>query len=343
MRVAMYYSNNDVRLEEIPLPAIREGELLVRIEASGICGSDVMEWYRKDRVPLVLGHEIAGCITEVGEGVAGFKAGDRVSASHHVPCYNCSYCGSGYHTVCDTLRKTNFEPGGFSEYVRLPAINVRYGTYLLPEGVSYELATFIEPLACVLRAQRIAEIKPKQSILVIGSGIAGLLHILLAKTQGAAGCVIATDIFPWRLKKAKELGADFTFDAKDYSPQRLRQVNNARLADTVILCTGAVSAISQAFDSVERSGTIVFFAPTDKDLAVPLSVNELFWRSERKLISSYAASPEDHLNALGLIKSGSLDLEKMITHRFALKDAGLGFKLVSEAKESVKVIIYPNK
>lgn len=342
MRVAKYYSNSDLRIEEILEPKIGKDELLMQVEASGICGSDVMEWYRKDRVPLVLGHEIAGCVVEAGKGVTGFKVGDRVAVSHHVPCYNCDYCRNGYHTVCDTLRKTNFEPGGFAEYVRVPNINVQYGTYLLPDSVSYELATFIEPLACVLRAQRVANIKPAQSILVIGSGIAGILHIHLAARLGV-GNIIATDICDWRLKKAEDLGADATLNAKDYSVEKLRELNCGKLADVVILCTQASSAIRQAFESMERAGTILFFAPTDKDAEVQLPVNDLFWRAERKLVSSYAASPQDHLDALELIKLGRLDLERMITHRLPFKDIGLGFNLVSEAGESLKVIIYPHK
>jgi len=193
MRVAMYYNNKDIRIEEMPIPRIGPGELLLRIEASGICGSDVMEWYRIKRAPLVLGHEIAGEVVEVGEGVDRYNKGDRVVASHHVPCNTCRYCLSGHHTVCDTLRRTNFDPGGFAEYVRLPAINADRGVYLIPDEVSFEEATFTEPLACVLRGQRIAGLQPGDTVLVIGSGIAGLLHIQLARATGA-GRVVATDV-----------------------------------------------------------------------------------------------------------------------------------------------------
>ena len=157
MRVLMYYSNNDVRLEEMPKPQIGPGELLMKIAASGICGSDVMEWYRRDKVPLVLGHEVAGEVVEVGDGVGNFKAGDRVAATHHVPCNTCQYCLSGHHTVCETLLKgTHFDPGGFAEYIRVPAINVDRGVFHIPEGVTYEEASFMEPLACVLRGQKSA-------------------------------------------------------------------------------------------------------------------------------------------------------------------------------------------
>lgn len=342
MRVAMYYSNSDVRIEEMPTPAIGPEELLLRIEASSICGSDVMEWYRKDRVPLVLGHEIAAVVAEAGSQVKGIKTGDRVSASHHVPCNDCYYCNGGYHTVCETLRKTTFYPGGFSEFVRLPAINTRYGLYRLPKEVSFDLATFIEPLACVLRAQKIAGNFKGKTILVIGSGIAGLLHIQLARAQGA-GLVAAIDINEFRLSKARELGADFTFKSGEFSPQKLCSLNNARTADIVILATGAHLAIKQALDCVDRAGVIIFFAPAQDDAEIPFPVNKLFWRTERKIVSSYAASPADHLEALDWIKSGKLSLEKMITHRLGLKDTGVGFKLVAEAKESVKVIIYPQE
>ncbi len=342
MRVAMYYNNHDIRIEERLKPRIGPGELLIRVEACGICGSDVMEWYRIDRTPLVLGHEIAGRIEEAGEGVEIYKKGGRVSASHHVPCGKCPYCLDGHETVCDTLRKTNFDPGGFCEYLRLPKINVDYGVYPLPDAISFEEATFIEPLACVIRGQRLAGMKPGLCVLVIGSGIAGLLHIHLAKAMGA-GRIIAADICDYRLKAAKKFGADISIDAKGYSADMLRDLNQGRLADLVIVSTGSPSAIAQALESVERAGKILFFAPTDKNAAIPVFINSLFWRNERALISSYAGSPQDHREALELIRSGKLNLQEMITHRLSLSETGEGFKLVAQAQESIKVIIYPQR
>src|SRR5437867_9748422 len=153
MRAAMYYANNDVRLVDIPKPKIGAGELLVRVKASGICGSDVMEWYRKPKAPLVLGHEIAAEVVEVGRGVV-LKVGDRVFVSHHVPCGSCRYCLAGHETVCDTLRTTKFDPGGFAEYVRVPAINVKHGVFPLPRDLAADEATFVEPLAFVIRGHR---------------------------------------------------------------------------------------------------------------------------------------------------------------------------------------------
>jgi len=224
MKVARYYGSNDIRIEEMPVPEIGPGELLVRIKASGICGSDVMHWYRAGRGPVVLGHEIAGEIAAAGEAVRAFKIGDRIAAAHHVPCNTCHYCLNGHHTVCETLRRTNFFPGGFSEYIRLPEINVDRGVFLLPGEMSYEEATFIEPLACVYRAQRIAGTRTGLSILVIGSGISGLLHIQLARSLGAS-LVVASDISRYRLETAKRLGADEAVNAEEDVPALFRSIN----------------------------------------------------------------------------------------------------------------------
>lgn len=342
MRLAMYYSNNDVRLEEKPRPAPGAGEVLVRVEASGICGTDCLEWYRVNRVPLVLGHEIAGVITETGKGVKRYKVGDRVAVSHHVPCGKCRFCLDGHETVCDTLRKTGFDPGGFSEFVRVPKINVEKGMYIIPKRVSFEDATFTEPLACVVRGQRLARVRKGRSVLIIGSGISGLLHIKLAKSSGASR-VIATDISDFRLRAARKAGADHAVDAAGYTPELLKDLNGGCLADLVIICAGAASAMEQGLKSVERGGTGLVFAATNKGVTIPLSINDLFWRNEITVMSSYAGSPDDHREALEKIGSKKIDVCDMITHRFGLKDTGAGFKLAAEAKNSIKIIIEPQR
>ncbi|MFH1457781.1 MAG: alcohol dehydrogenase catalytic domain-containing protein [Candidatus Omnitrophota bacterium] len=324
------------------MPKIGPGELLIRVEASGICGSDVMEWYRKDRVPLILGHEVSGVIEQLGEGVSGLKKGQRVALSHHVPCGKCHYCLSGHETTCDTLRKTHFDPGGFCEFLRLPKINVDYGVFPLPDPVTFEEATFVEPLACVLRGQRQAGFKKGKTVLVIGSGIAGLLHIHLASAIGA-GLVLATDIVNYRLSQAKRFGAHEAFLAQEYSPEALRKLNNGQLADIVIVTTGALIALQQAMSSVERGGSILFFAPTEERLKVPIPFNDLFWRTEITLTSSYAGSPQDYREALNFIVEKKVNVADMITHGLKLDEIGEGFRLVQEAKESIKVIIYPQR
>jgi L-iditol 2-dehydrogenase len=342
MRVALWYNNRDVRVEEMPVPEIGPGELLVRVIASGICGSDVMEWYRLDRAPLVLGHEIAGEVVAAGEGVERYRAGDRITVAHHVPCNTCHYCLSGNHTSCDTLRRTNFDPGGFAEYVRLPALNVDRGVFPLPDEVSFEDATFVEPMACVLRGQRRANLQPGQTVLVIGSGISGLLHIKLARALGA-GRIVATDINRYRLEAAERFGADIAINADEYTPDGLLEVNKGLLADLVIVCTGAVPAVNQALSSVERGGTVLFFAPTAPGVTIPVSINNLFWRRDITLTTSYAGSPADYAAALRLIRARRVLVHEMITHRLSLEETGLGFQLVADARESLKVIIEPQR
>ena len=267
----MYYSNSDVRLEELPRPKAGPGELLIKVMASGICGSDVMEWYRRDKVPLVLGHEVAGEVVEVGDGVDRFRTGDRVAATHHVPCNTCHYCLSGHHTVCDTLlRGTHFDPGGFAEYVRVPAINVDRGVFPVPGGVSFDEASFMEPLACVLRGQKRARLSPGQTVLVLGSGISGLLHVGLARALGA-GLVAAADTIPFRLKKAEKMGADLALNADEGLPDLLRQANEGRLADLVIICFDGF--IPLALNAVERGGTVLFFAGAAQGATLPATIN----------------------------------------------------------------------
>ena len=341
MRVAMYYNNSDVRLEEIPTPQVGPGELLVKVLASGICGSDVMEWYRIKKSPRVLGHEMAGEIIKIGSGVDRYKVGERVFVSHHVPCNTCRYCLNGYHTLCDTLRSTNFDPGGFAEYLRVPSINVDRGVFILPDEISFEEAVFIEPLACVLRGQRLARFKPGMSVFVIGSGISGVLHIALARASGA-GWIIASDISEYRLKAARQFGADEVIYAKEVNPSKIREINHGRLTDLVIVCAGTISAYVQALQSVDRGGTVLCFAPLEPGLSFVFPFFD-FWNDGITLLSTYGGSPFDITTAIELTKTQRLPLLEMITHRLPLAETGLGFQLVSEAKDSIKVIVDPHR
>ncbi len=343
MRVAMYYSNDNVKIEALDKPHIGVDELLVKIVASGICGSDVMEWYRRDKVPLVLGHEIAGIVEAAGNEVSNFKVGDRVVATHHVPCYTCHHCLNGHETVCDFLRSgTHFDPGGFCEYVRLAGVNVERGTWKIPGNVSFDEATFVEPLACVLRGQKTAKIVNGASVLVLGSGISGLLHVNLASVSGA-GYIAATDLNDFRLKKALQYGASQVFRADQDVPKMFKTSNNGRGADLVIVCASAEAAFKQAMESVERGGTILLFAPTMEGVTLPLAVNDLFWRRDITITTTYAGSPADCKNALDLITNGRVKVDDMITHKFGLADTEVGSKIVAKGEESVKVIIHPQE
>jgi L-iditol 2-dehydrogenase len=340
MRVAVYHNNRDLRLEQMAVPAIGPGELLVRVRASGICGSDLMEWYRIKKAPLVLGHEMAGEIVEIGEGVNNFDIGDRVFASHHVPCGKCRYCLAGHQSVCDLLRTSHFDPGGFAEYIRVPAINVQLGTFRLPEEITFDEGSFIEPLACVVRAQRFARVSPGQTLLVIGSGISGLLHIQLGRARGA-GRIIATDISDFRLEAASRFGADATIRGSEEVANKVRELNDGRLADLVIVCTGAMPAIQQAVKSVDRGGTLLFFAPTAAGVDVPIPLFD-FWRDEISVITSYAGSGQDLVESIELIRTREVRVADMITHRLPLADTGRGFLLAANGQESIKVIIDPS-
>ena len=323
MKVAVYYNNNDIRIEERPIPKISDGEILVKMKASGICGTDVMEWYRIKKAPRVLGHEIAGEIVESKS--KKYKPGQRVFVSHHVPCGKCKYCLEGNHTACETLHNGNYYPGGFSEFIRVPEINVDTGTYLLPKNVSYGEGAMIEPLACAVRGIRLINIKKEHSVLVLGSGVSGLLNTQLAKLAGAK--VIATDINGYRLNKAKEFGADEVVNAKEDFDIK---------ADKIIICTGAMQAVRQAFRCIDRKGTILFFAIPDKNIEIP-TVD--FWRNEITLTSSYGAAPLDLEESLELIKNKKIDVKGMITHKLPLEKIQEGFKIAAEAKESLKVVL----
>lgn len=341
MLVAVYHNNKDIRIQEIPKPEIAPDEILVKVMASGICGSDVMEWYRVLTAPRVLGHEATGTIEETGEKVTKYGVGDRVFVSHHVPCNKCRYCLKGHHTACETLHTTNYYPGGFSQYIRVPKINVEYGVYKLPPNMSYDEGTFIEPLACIVRGQRLAAIQEDDTLLVIGSGIAGILHIQLAKLRGVQK-IVAADISPYRLKLAEKFGAHDIIKAKENLPQKLREINAGKPADQVIICTGANQAALTALECVDRGGTILFFAVPDPTVKIPMPINQ-FWRNEITIKTSYGAAPSDLDDSLKILAQKKIDVTDMITHKLSLQEIAEGFRLVAEAGESLKVIIEPNR
>lgn len=341
MLVAVYHNNSDIRIEDIPKPEIGSDEILLKVMASGICGTDVVEWYRLPKAPRVLGHEATGIIDETGEKVTKYKVGDRVFVSHHVPCNKCRYCLKDSHTACKTLHTTNYYPGGFSQYIRVPKINVETGVYKLTPNMSYEEGTFIEPLGCAVRGQRLADIHKDETILIIGSGMAGILHIQLAKLKGAQK-IVAADINPHRLELAKKFGADHVIDAKGDLPQELKELNDGRAADKVIVCTGAVKAALTALECVDRGGTILFFAVPDPTTKIPIPITQ-FWRNETTIRTSYGAAPRDLEESLQILAQKKIIVADMITHRLSIREAAEGFRLVAEAGKSLKVIIEPNR
>ena len=340
MLVAVYYNNNDIRIEDIPKPEIGPEEILLKVMASGICGTDVLEWYRLPKAPRVLGHEATGIIEKVGKKVTKYNVGDRVFVSHHVPCNQCCYCIKDSHTACETLHTTNYFPGGFSQFIRVPKINVETGIYKLTPNMSFEEGTFIEPLACVIRGQRLADVNKCDNVLIIGSGMAGILHIQLSKMKDVQK-VFAADINLDRLELAKKFGADYIIDAKTNLVEQLKNINEGKGVDKVIVCTGAEKAALTALDCVDRGGTILFFAVPESSIIIPIPITD-FWRNETTIKTSYGAAPKDLEEALKILSKKQINVSEMVTHTLDIREAAKGFRLVAEAGKSLKVILKPN-
>jgi L-iditol 2-dehydrogenase len=340
MKAGVYYNNRDVRVEEKPIPETGPNDILIKVNACGICGSDVLEWYRIKKAPLVLGHEMAGEITEAGKNVKGFKKGDRVFATHHVPCGECIYCKNGHETACEIFHtENNFTPGGFAEFLRVSGRSLKNGVFKLPKNMTYEQATFIEPVGTVVRCLRAAGLKKGDTILILGSGITGILNIMLSKHIGACK-IIATDINSYKMEAAKKAGADAVFDARSDVPAEVKKANNGRLADKVIICAGSLAAAEQAINAVDRGGTIIFFAVPLPGEKVPIDFTP-FWRNDVTIKTSYGSAPEDNKQAIELISKGHLKVTDVITHTLSLDKIAEGFKLAAEGKNCLKVIIKP--
>ena len=337
MKVSYWYNNQDIRIEEVPTPTPGPKEMLVKVISCGICGSDIVEWYRLPRAPLVQGHEIGAEVVAVGDSVKKYKPGDRVFIPPKIPCGKCFYCVNGHYPQCTEIKERL--PGGFAEYILVPEIFVENGTYLLPENITYDQSTFIEPLACVVRAERLAGIKTGDSVLVIGCGMSGLLHVKLAKAKGCK--VIAVDINRKKLEIAARMGADVVIDSGDDVAARLI-AENGKKADTVLVCSGAEAALEQAWKCVDKGGRVVLFAVPGPDKKVVVPIND-FWMKEITILTSYYCGPPDIIEAMKLIESGNIVVDDLITHRLPLADIAYGFKLVSDGRESIKVIIKPHQ
>jgi L-iditol 2-dehydrogenase len=334
MKTGLYYSNSDVRLEERPVPAIGAAEALAAVRACGICGSDTMRWYREPATRnggINTGHEIAGQIVQVGSAVSAWKPGDRVVITHHFPCLECAPCRDGNETACESMHQKHIEPGGFSQYIKIFESGMRKGLYRLPDSMSFEEGSFVEPLGCVVRSLRKAAPIENRSVLVLGSGLAGLLHIKLARAQGAKS-IYAVDANADRLRAAQRAGADEARLASEPLPS----------ADRVFICTGSAAASEKALEAVSRGGHILFFAADgpDKTLAIPLT---RFWFEQPAIFFSYGAAPRDMAEAMEWIESGKVCVRDLVTHRFGLEQMPLAFDLASNPRgDSLKIIIHPN-
>ncbi len=341
MKALVYHGPGDLRVEELPVPRPGPGELLVRVRASGVCSGEAMDWYMARKAPLVPGHEPAGEVVALGEGVEGFQVGDRVFAHHHVPCMTCEACQRGRYVQCPQWREKTIEPGAMAEYMKISARAVALDTLKLPEDLSDEDGTLIEPLACSVKALRTAGIGPRDRVLVVGLGIMGVLNARVARAFGAR-LVAATDLNPWRLQKARSLGIDPVFQATPGAPLQdwAREVTEGHGFDVVIVGPGIARVIQQYAALVAGGGTLLLFTPTAPTDPVTLDFYDLYVR-EVRVVPSYSAGPYDTREALDLLRRGVVRAEEVVTHRFPLSQAPEAYRLLKQAGESLKILVLP--
>ena len=346
MKAAVYRGVNDVRLEEVPVPQIGPGEILVRVHTCGICGTDLKKISTGSHsAPRIFGHETSGVVVRVGDGVREYAAGDRVMVFHHIPCRECYYCRHKTFAQCATYKKVGctagFEPsgGGFAEYVRVMDWIVRKGTVRIPDGVSFEQACFVEPVNTCLKGIETLCLQPNETVFVIGQGPIGVILAMLAKRAGAR--VITSDLYPARLTIAKRFGLNLTLDAaKADAVQTVRAMTEGRGADAVILAVGGSSLIRPAMDVARPGGRVLLFAQTTRGEATidPAAV----CMDEKTLLGSYSASVELQEESVRFVMNREMDMERLISHRFPLDRSVEALKLAAHPQpDSMKIVIQP--
>jgi len=346
MQAAVYYGKDDVRLETVPVPAIGPGELLLRVHTCGICGTDLKKISTGSHsAPRIFGHETAGLVVAVGEGVKKYKVGDRVMAFHHIPCRDCYYCRKKVFAQCETYKRVGctagFEPsgGGFAEYVRVMDWIVKAGVEQIPDGISFEQACFVEPVNTCTKGIETLRLEPGETVAVIGQGPIGIILGVLAKSKGTR--VITTDLFPERLKIAKGFGLTETVDASQGDVvQGVRVLTEARGADAVILAVGGSSLIRTAMDATRPGGRVLLFAQTARGEATidPAAVCV----DEKTLLGSYSASADLQQQSVRFVFNREMALEDLITHRFTVGQSLEALALAAHPQpDSLKVVIQP--
>jgi L-iditol 2-dehydrogenase len=338
---AVYDRDGSVCVREVPLPAPDRGELIVRVTACGICSSETMRWYAARKAPFVLGHEPVGVVERCGSEEVAFAPGDRVFVHHHAPCLTCRACMRGDFVQCTTWRATRLVPGGMSQRALVSAAMVRADLLKLPETLDDDAATFVEPLATVVKSVRRANIRRGDRVLVIGLGIMGLLHVMLAR-RGGADMVAGVDSVTSRRETALHVGAHVVFDhTAEPLDAAVRHATDGAGADVVIVGPGSVEAMDAAAECVAPGGTIVLFTPLAPHERWPLPVHDLYFK-DATVVTSYSAGPNDTREALRILVEG-LPVGPLISHRFALADAEAAYQVAAGAGEARKVIVYPQK
>ena len=335
MIAAVFRGGGKLVAEEWPRPAIGEGEVLLRLLGCGLCGSDIAKIVDPTTsAPVVLGHEVVGEVVTLGAGVTDCAIGDRVVAAHHVPCGECHYCRRGSESMCRAFKASNLDPGGFAEYVRVPAANARHAMFRVPGHVSDEAASFVEPLACCLRSVRRARLEPGDTIVVVGLGSIGCLFVQVLRDAGAA--VVGCDPIAERAAIARRLGAAAAGPAEAAAAAQ-RELSGGRGADQVIITGGGTDALPWAVESLRDGGTVHYFAGGADTL--PLRLETLYHR-ELTLTATYSSSPADLAEAFRLIVAGAIAVDRLVTHRVSLGGLHRGVDLVRR-REALKVYVTP--
>jgi len=348
VKAQVYRGVNQLSYEEVPVPVLESGEVLVRVQVVGLCQSDI----KKIRYPLyapprIFGHETAGTIAAVGDKVEAWRFGQRVAVMHHIPCMRCGYCLSDNFSMCDVYKNIsttagfNASGGGFSEYVKVPAHIVENGgLILIPDDVSFEEASFVEPTNCCLKAVKKAQIVPGQTVLITGAGPIGLMFIMLVKFFGAKA--IATDLLPSRIAKALSVGATAAFDPRDpHFSQSIQDLTQGMGVDTTILAVPSTQAFFQALDCTRKGGKILFFAEFPDEVEIPINPNVLY-RREIDLLGSYSSSYRLQSLAADVVFNRRIDVQALISDRFALKDLSQAVEIaIAPTPDTYKILIYP--
>ena len=336
MKAAVLRERGRLGLERWPRPVIGAGEALLRLRGCGLCGSDIAKIGAVGtKVPVVLGHEIVGDVVEIGAGVAGVAVGDRAVAAHHVPCGACHFCRRGSESMCAAFKASNLDPGGFAEYVRVPAENVRHAMFRIPRHVSDEAASFVEPLACCLRAVRRARVEPGDTAAVVGLGSIGCLFVQLLHRAGAR--VIGVDLLAERVALAKRFGAEAA-ETPDGAAPLVRELSDGRGADQVVVTGGGAAVLPWAAAALRDGGGVHYFAGGGGD-ALPIPLDTLYKR-ELTVTATYSSSPADLAAAFALIVGGEVSTEPLVSHRLPLDRVDEGVALMRR-QAAMKVFVTP--
>ena len=336
MQVARFYDFGDIRVEQAARPEVGANDILVRASACGICSGDIMPWYLRRKAPLVLGHEPVGVVEEVGRSVRDFQPGERVYVHHHAPCFKCSACRRGEYVQCATWRATNLKPGGMAEYFLVSAENQR-DTLKLPDAVDDANGVLVEPAACVIKSLRRSGLKPGESILIIGLGIMGMMHVKLARHMGA-GLIIGADLFEKRARRAIELGADRGLIVSgDNLVEQVRDATDGAMADVVIVGPGSGKAITTGIAAAGKGATVVQFTSTPPEEEMIVRPHDLYF-NETRLIPSYSCGPEETRESLRMVQQGVINAAELVTHQFPLQQITQAFA-TAQKPEALKVVV----